>query len=104
MSPSEADLAETDGSPACGAVTTPPLALFVNSRLRVPPVQRKPSPKLTAEMFWLPSKRMLNATGSSPEEVNCSESAERLGVPVEVRSAPPVPTEFWQPCPADPLL
>src|SRR5260221_2972869 len=51
-----------------------------------------------------PCRRMLVDVGSSPEEERCAVSAERLAVPEPERIAPPVPAEFWQPCPELPLF
>src|SRR6266850_4764851 len=47
---------------------------------------------------------MLNAVGRSPEQVITIVSAERLGDPDAVSSAPPVVEEFSQPWPGLPLL
>src|SRR5206468_1082659 len=103
-SPSAADRAETDGSPGCGIVTDPPTAFLVYGRLSVPPAQRRPSPKSAGATDALPCRRMLVAVAISPEEVKCTVSQARLASPLATSSAPPVPAEFWQPWPEEPLF
>src|SRR5207249_8097642 len=103
-SPSAAERAEIDGSPGEGRVTTPPLAAFAYRRKRLPPAQRRPSPKNTGGLALLPCRSVLSAFGSSLEQVSCTVSPERLAAPDAERTEPPVAAEFSQPRPAAPLL
>src|SRR5438876_498303 len=72
-------------------------------RLRLPPTQRRPSPKIAGEaVCTLPCRKMLSAVGSSPEEISTTLSG--LVCPEAASTAPPVVPEFSQPWPAAPLL
>src|SRR5260221_137195 len=103
-SPSAADLADTEGSAPVGAVTEPPTAFLAYRRFRFPPVQRSPSPKKTGAISASPCMKSDNDVGRSPAEVITRVSAERLGLPDDVRCAPPLAAEFSHPWPAAPLL
>src|SRR5258705_11822013 len=67
-------------------------------------MQRRPSPKMTGAIRALPCRKMLSATGFSPDEVSTSVSEERFELPEAESSAPPVLDEFSQPWPASPLF
>src|SRR5690349_10644960 len=92
--PIAAERAEIGRSTPCGAVATPPTALCENNLLRVPPAQRRPSPKIVGALTAVPWRSKLVTDGSSPEDVRWTVSAARLGTPEPVSTAPPVPAEF----------
>src|SRR5262249_17219250 len=78
-------------------------ALPWKRRFRLPPTQRRPSPKSTGfARSWLPCSRMLNEFGSSPELVISSVSG--LVVPEAASCAPEEFCEFAQPRPLVPEL
>src|SRR5687768_1138962 len=72
-------------------------------RLRTPATQRTPSPKTTPFASELsPCRKIESAVGSSSEEVSTSVSGEVD--PLAASTAPPVPSELSQPCPATPVF
>src|SRR5689334_8268523 len=66
--------------------------------------QRSPSLNRIGTTGVLPCSRMLDECGSSPADRSSSVSAETFGMPAALSTAPPVPAEFWHPCPELPLL
>lgn len=99
-----AERAETERSAPCGARTTPPTALWKNSRLRLPPMQPRP----------VPEGALGNLGVRLPEQGGCAralvggDQAQRIvggkGVPAAGEERPPVLTSLLQPRPVRPQL
>ena len=80
------------------ARVTPPEALWTYRRLRLPPVQRRPSPKFRGAIEIVPCRKMVEAVGSSPADVNTSVSLASDALPATESTAPPeADAEFLQP-------
>src|SRR4029453_15915939 len=103
-SPSAAERAHTPGSTGPGTLTTPPDASLVYSRRRVPPVQRRPSPRSSTCEFAVPCTTRLSAPGGSSALERSSESDPTLGFPEPEAGPPAAPAEFRQPSPVEPLF
>src|SRR6187549_911413 len=98
-----ADWAEIEGAAGGGNETTPALADCTYRRFRLPPTQRRPSPKISGvTRSTLPCSRMLELFGNSPELVSTSVSG--VVVPAALSRAPETFCEFAQPRPAAPVL